>query len=1365
MSAATTVFRLVGDSNGLFDGSVNGVGILRSTNAKVLPGDAGLSIDRGSVDVARHPDLDTLQSFTIDATVTPAKVGGERQNIVEAQTPAVAFFVESNGRLVGSVHTSAGWVTVDSGAVQLLAGVAQRVVFARDAAGKTELQIDGRSVATATVPGPILGVGPLGFRVGLGMDGAHFPFAGTIRELAIRQGVVMPQAIAQFQQAAARLEGLVRQAGTVKQIAVNLLQDASHARLQHVKDIMNAAGVQTVSDLDTLPVKARTSIRRGQVLVAPRKAGVVHVNWVDVAKQFRAGDATARMSLLAAHLTNQNSAAFLGKLAPRPAPGQPGAVPPAPAQPAGTATVPVAPRFVGPALAPAALHAAVALARPGAATVAPNVRISEVPLQTSAALKLNGTQIASVDAGLVEAIRARVPAQWPTTGGGAAQVLELKTVPIDSAVVIAGTLDLTEQQLVVEPNVGTLYIIADTLICGNGAAITWRRPGGSSPGRADDPDLDGRSYSGVQTKAGSRDGLDGGDGGGGQAGIAGASGATAPHIELWVKHMTGLPNLDFNGEDGIAGGQGQRGGRGGNGGDGHVGERWWLFGWHCSSEGGDGGDGGNGGRGGDGGRGGNGGNAGTIAIGVLTGTLETTVVNKSFRIKNQGGRRANGGAGGAGGLGGAGGRSGNGETCHGAKDGHHGAQGQPGAAGPAGWADGGDGQVTFFEFTQAAWDDMMTRPWITQITPTDAFPGDRLTVRGSRFTASDKVIVAGVALASTVNADESLSVTLPMSLAGGSQQVFVRRADGTESNRVNVGIKPELDAFADPLAQGSTVTLKGRAFLPGASVLFQGLAIPAAVADATRLTFPVPGTGGGGSAGGTVTLQVRNPDGRVSNLRSGQQPRILEVAFRYGQHNLGFPNFARADPGWGNYEDTFGAAEVWHEQLDPIFGHPILPAAYFAFYVYFLKGKDNGGLATGFCTSLASLVADRFWQGKTDTPTVAQPTVLNQLTSVHGKLLSRQSLLTFHDQGREGLDRVEKTYREIEATFLRGTDRQNQPLLFFIPSGEIWDSGYFDKLSDSHCVMPCRFVYPVGRPAPQLTPDGASTISDPDGVELFVWDCNHPDSPLAKLRFHRDGGKIHFDYLPQSAGAEFKSTDGITLGMMRHGDYMLADHDLPFSGPFGLTLFIIDFPLSPADLQVVDVAGRRAGNFGGQLLSEIPGSHPCYLMKGMYLLPASTAMTRTITGTGAGKYSYHSITPDGASIVLQDVDTVPGHQDVVAISADATQVRFTPAADKTFTLSVARVVDKQARALSISGVGGGPGHDLDITLSPELNLVRIGNRGATRNLTLKAISVTKGAPAVNRNLPVVAVPDAHDLAVTVTDWSTLDLQAHAVPFQ
>ena len=105
-------------------------------------------------------------------------------------------------------------------------------------------------------------------------------------------------------------------------------------------------------------------------------------------------------------------------------------------------------------------------------------------------------------------------------------------------------------------------------------------------------------------------------------------------------------------------------------------------------------------------------------------------------------------------------------------------------------------------------------------------------------------------------------------------------------------------------------------------------------------------------------------------------------------------------PDWGTFEDTFGAAEVWHELLDPVFGHPILTAAFFQFYKYFLKGKANGGLATGFCTSLASVVTDKLWKGENDTHTQTKAGLQKMLTAVHGKLLSRESLLHFHDQSR-----------------------------------------------------------------------------------------------------------------------------------------------------------------------------------------------------------------------------------------------------------------------------------------------------------------------------------------------------------------------------
>lgn len=481
-----------------------------------------------------------------------------------------------------------------------------------------------------------------------------------------------------------------------------------------------------------------------------------------------------------------------------------------------------------------------------------------------------------------------------------------------------------------------------------------------------------------------------------------------------------------------------------------------------------------------------------------------------------------------------------------------------------------------------------------------------------------------------------------------------------------------------------------------------------------------------------------------------------EILFRYGTHNLSFRNFQDGVPDFGTFKDTFGAAEVLHEQLDPIFGHPILTAVFYALYHYYLKGKANGGLATGFCTSLASLVADNFWTGRTDTHTITKASVHTFLTAIHGKLLSRESLLHFHDQGREGVARVERSCREVEATFLRGCGRNNAPLIFFIPAGDIWNSDYFDKLGKSHCVMPYRFAYPQGHPGPQLAPDGTTTVTDLNNVEMYVWDCNKPESPNCKLVFKNNGGQIDFEYLADSRNAQFRSQDGLTLGMMTNGDYLLADHDLPFSGPLGLKRFIIDFLLSPADLQITDPNGLRTGNFGGQIRAEISGSHPCYLVPGAHMLPTDTPLTRRITGTGAGQYTFNSIIPDGGSLVLQDVTTAAGQVDVLSVSADQTQLRFTPGAEKTFNLTIARRVGDQARAIAIRGAGGGPA-DVDITTSPELSFAHLGNRGAACNVEVQAFVIDrKNTKTLNKQFAAVNLPSKSELEVEVQDWNTFD---------
>lgn len=1346
MTTGTTLFQLNLDKGQAFDGSAHGIAVLNVNNAKALPGDTGFQVENGHLELARNAVLDNLQTFTIKATINPSKVGGARHNIAEAQTPAIAFFIESTGKLTGSVHTAKGWESVDSGNTLVKQGMVSNVEFTREANGQMALSINGVACGSKLIPGPITSVGTAGFKIGSGPDGKAFPFVGNINGVQIVQGVVTAQVVAARNTASQQIMMEIKKKATSPRIMVNLEPDPSMARLQQVRNILDAAGVNRLSDLSTLRINTPTTMTKGKILVAPKASTGSTMQWGAIAKEVAAGNAATVRTRLAQYLTNRNSATVLTKMTAASAPAATAAKP---------ATAAAAPTT-------AAAHAP--MATMSAAAAKPALAIK--PTLLAHALQITPTETKLLDASLLDRIHAAAPAQWPMISAPAPQFLFAKTIPVDSAVIIAHTLDLTQTRLLVDPAVTKLYVIAEEVICGPNAAITWAQPGGSTPPRLDNPDLNGRGWSGIQTKPNSKNGQDGAGARAGENGIDGARGRNAPSVEMWVKKMTAIPNVDLDGANGVKGGTGQRGGAGGNGGNAALGEKVWFFGWHCWSQGGDGGDGGDGGNGGPGGHGGNGGNGGDITIGTLQGTLATTVTSKSFKLKNQGGQPGDGGDGGQGGFGGRGGRSGNGECCTDARNGHNGAQGQPGRVGSKGQLPGTDGEISFFEFSEDAWNQLLTRPWLSQLTPTDAFPGDTLTLRGSAFTTNDHVILDGTPFTPTVNLDQSISITIPMTIDGGQKTVTVRRSDGTESNRLTVNIKPQLDAVAGDLNPGATISLTGHAFENGASVLVDGNAVPAAVTGKTSLSFNMPGLGGMGSAGGSSTVQVRNPDGFVSNTRTASRPRILEIPFAWGVNNYTFPNFTQGAPSWGTFEDTFGAVEVWHELLDPIFGHPILTAAFFGFYTYFLKGQGHGGLATGFCTSLASTVADNLWSGRTDTHLLTEDGMRTKLTAIHGKLLSRQSLLHFHDQGREGISRVEKSAREIEATFLRGCDRQNAPILFFIPAGEIWDSGYFNKLSDSHCVMPWRFTYPDGHPGPKLSADGTTTVNDLDGVKMFVWDCNHPTSQNCRLEFSKKNGQLVFKYFPDSGSPEFTTDDGITLGEWTNGDYNLADHDLPFSGPLGLTTFVIDFLLSPADLQVTNETGARTGTFGNQILSEIPGSHPCYLMKNMYMLPVGSALTRKITGNGTGTYTYTSVMPDHGSLVLENVATVPGHEDHLAVSADGTQVRFTPAADKTFNLTICRNVDGQARALAITGAGAAPGADVDLTVSPDLSLVRMGNRSSARTVDVRAFAVDKVTKSPqNQSATGVNLPTQHDLVVAVPDWSKISLAVQAVSFE
>ena len=214
----------------------------------------------------------------------------------------------------------------------------------------------------------------------------------------------------------------------------------------------------------------------------------------------------------------------------------------------------------------------------------------------------------------------------------------------------------------------------------------------------------------------------------------------------------------------------------------------------------------------------------------------------------------------------------------------------------------------------------------------------------------------GVARRAHDRADESVRFTVPPTPLAARSRIFVRRSDGTESNRITVYIKPQLDLLSRPRsARALRSTLDGNAFLADASVLVNGERHPCDVSHARRqIKFIMPGTGG-------------SRNGRRNRHRAGAQSRRLSVEHAHGADS--------AHPGSAvQVRSAQSAVRSTSPTASPIGARsrtpsarrrsgtscsirssaiPILTAAFYVFYHHFLKGKANGGLATGFCTSLA----------------------------------------------------------------------------------------------------------------------------------------------------------------------------------------------------------------------------------------------------------------------------------------------------------------------------------------------------------------------------------------------------------------------------
>ncbi|MHC4067588.1 MAG: hypothetical protein ACYSUI_24220, partial [Planctomycetota bacterium] len=398
--------------------------------------------------------------------------------------------------------------------------------------------MNGRSVGTQTARGKLKSVGAQGFLVGVGADRRRFQLKGRVNHLSIQEGAVAAGVIQARHQKALQLQQNLIQRLNLDRIRVEPSRDESYVRLQPVKSILSAVGVENLTDLGTLQVPDNTVITPGKVMIAPRQVTPpVTVAWADLATRLRAGTVATKRTILAKHLPNRNSSKTLRAAIGRCTTSATRTTVAARTR----STIAVGERPTdGLAAATTLLRNVTSLGPRVAATTQPLDRAAAVlashrrSVDLAHAINLTSDRLKVRDVKLVDHLEGARPNVWPKIGTTQLFFMNTFVLPVDASVIIANTVDLRDVEMRIEPEVAKLYIIAEEIKVNANSNITWRQPGGSTPPRADDPDLNGRGYSGQHLKPESYDGLDGEDGRNGGAGTAGAGGRSAPALEIWT---------------------------------------------------------------------------------------------------------------------------------------------------------------------------------------------------------------------------------------------------------------------------------------------------------------------------------------------------------------------------------------------------------------------------------------------------------------------------------------------------------------------------------------------------------------------------------------------------------------------------------------------------------------------------------------------------------------------------------------------------------------------------------------------------------------------------------------------------------------
>lgn len=855
--------------------------------------------------------------------------------------------------------------------------------------------------------------------------------------------------------------------------------------------------------------------------------------------------------------------------------------------------------------------------------------------------------------------------------------------PQTESVIIADELDLNDRTITIMRNhISHLWIIARRLKATSGAKITYSpltnlNVGSKGPNADPNPGSPNYNPNTRQSSSNFNRAHDGGDGNPGNPGLTGPAGSTAPYLTICTLEIDGMPDILLPGQQGGRGGAGGIGASGGGGQRGRDSRVKKFAGApvNCSSGPGWGGHGGRGGNGGQGGQGGPGGDSSHVAISTQEDQITNLVTAHPFTLNIGPGSGGDPGPQGDPGHGGQGGRAGyrTGWPCD-DKPERHGHDGENGVrTGDLGrGGEGAPGQVEYAVLTPEEWILKLEAPWITSLDPEFGSAGDQVIVNGLNFDDPSLVIIEGQALNTNFNYADQITFDFPQDLGGGEHQVQVQTSDGDLSNPVPFWVRPyiaEIQMNSQPVTSiyaGDTVSLVGSSFDNGAAVEVNNRTLVANRLSQTTIEVEIPKVQGF-DGGGEMRFVVQNPDGGRSNEVVARRLPSLDSGFRANPNGYSFDNFSNGNPTWGGFLETFGSEEIAGELIL----HPILTGAFYRFYDWFLNNN-------GHCSALSSTSLQFFNQGGMDLysrypvsnadPPPIPNDLMRRLDITQGRVLSRELVVHYADQGQVGVDRVEQTIREIESDFRDGLGESTARVLCFIPSGSVWDvfadAQTRNNFLQSHCIVPTRIVYP----------DESLSLN---GARLYIYDNNRPNNDTLTIDLSEHNGKIHFDYT-DNFNSQYSSQAGFTLASATLQRQLIDDVDLPFSGPdatAALMAFVVDLIMSPARLRLEDDAGNVLGFKDNQMHSDPTFGYVCpYLENYLLSHPGANIPRRRIIGESDGTYSYMTFHPNGRSLTILDASCSANTDDRVTIDADFDNIEFVPNEDKRLDLHLSETL-------------------------------------------------------------------------------------------